>query len=138
MKASRWLRRGRRGLFDSGRLIFLILCLSMVLASGCTFGRLQVGHPLGAGSEANLYAGQTKVEVLERLGPPDFVEVVFDESAFEYLYRENLDRELDLSIFQASFDYEQIWLRADRLIVRFDSKGRVRDFGVSRQTGAGD
>ena len=118
------------------RAILVTLVFSCVV--GCTFGRLQIGHPLDAGAESDLYSGQPQGEVLERLGPPDRVTMIWDEAVFEYLYREDLDRELDVSVFQASFDYEQIWLRADRLVVRFDAAGRVRDFGINLQTGASD
>jgi hypothetical protein len=116
----------------------MLFALVLPFVAGCTFGRLQIGHPLDAGAESDLYSGQPQVEVLETLGPPDRVTMIWDEAVFEYFYRENLDRELDVSVFQASFDYEQIWLRADRLVVRFDAAGQVRDFGINLQTGASD
>jgi hypothetical protein len=118
-----------------GALLFMVI---LPLLAGCTFGRLQIGHPLDAGAESDLYSGQAQMEVLERLGPPDRVTMDWDEAVFEYFYREDLDRELDVSVFQASFDYEQIWLRADRLVVRFDAAGHVRDYGINLQTGASD
>lgn len=116
----------------------MLFALVLPCVLGCTFGRLQIGHPLDAGAESDLYSGQPQVEVLERLGPPDRVTMIWDEAIFEYFYREDLDRELDVSLFQASFDYEQIWLRADRLVVRFDAAGQVRDFGINLQTGVSD
>lgn len=118
-----------------GLVFALVVASAMIGSTACTFGRLQIGHPLDAGAERELYAGQTKADVLERLGPPDRVTLQWDEAVFEYFYRENLDRELDVSLFQSSFDFDQIWLRADRLVVRFDREGRVRDYGVSDQTG---
>jgi outer membrane protein assembly factor BamE (lipoprotein component of BamABCDE complex) len=113
----------------------LLIAALAPIASACTLGRLRVGDPLSTDAVTRLYSGQAKTEVLERLGPPDRVTTLRNESAFEYFYRENLDRELDISVLQSNFDYEQIWLRADRLVVRFDAKGEVRDYGVNLQTG---
>jgi hypothetical protein len=136
MKGAMARFRARLPRIAARRAMFLTLVLACSV--GCTFGRLQIGHPLDAGAESDLYSGQPQGEVLERLGPPDRVTMIWDEAVFEYFYREDLDRELDVSLFQASFDYEQIWLRADRLVVRFDASGQVRDFGINLQTGVSD
>ena len=112
--------------------ITLAILLVPLLVGGCTLGWTHFGHPLEFGAEAGLHEGQAKAEVLEQLGPPDRVEARYGESVFEYLYREQRDSELDLSFFQASFNYEQEWDRADRLVVRFDSKGRVLDYSIVR------
>lgn len=118
-----------------GRFIALLLWITLIVPiAGCTFGRLQIGSPIDAGAEADLYPGQSKVEVLEHLGPPDQVTTLRDESTFEYFYRENLDREMDVTVLQSNFDYLQIWRRADRLVVRFDASGYVREYGVNLQT----
>ena len=132
MKLLRQPTRGRAMRVDRQRVLLAIFILPLL--ASCTLGRLQVGNPLDASSASALYAGQSKADVLERLGPPDRVSIDRDEAVFEFLYREDLDRELDLALFQASFDYEQIWLRSDRLVVRFDSQGRVRDYGIILQT----
>lgn len=114
-------------------LFSLLLGLTLF---GCTLSRLQIGHPLDASSARLVEAGQLTAEVLERLGPPDRVTLILGEPIFEYFYREELDRELELSFFQANFDYEQVWQKADRLVIRFDRDGRVRDYGINLETGA--
>lgn len=113
-------------------VVFLLAILTLF---GCTLSRLQIGHPLDAKSVGLVAAGQLTGEVLDRLGPPDRVTLVLGESIFEYFYLEETDRQLELSLFQASFDYEQTWLKADRLVIRFDREGRVRDYGINLETG---
>jgi len=112
----------------------LTILIALLSLFGCTLTRLQIGDPLDSASAAEIYTGQAKADVLGRLGPPDRVTMTWGEPVFEYLYREELGRELELSFFQANFDYEQIWQKADRLVVRFDQDGRVRDFGINLET----
>lgn len=110
----------------------LALLMSLPILGGCTLSWTKFGHPLTAGADAALYVGQPKALVLERLGPPDRVAVERAESSFEYLYRERRERELELSFSYANFDYEQLWDRADRLVIRFDAHGLVRDYAIVR------
>jgi outer membrane protein assembly factor BamE (lipoprotein component of BamABCDE complex) len=119
-------------------LLALLLIPSITILGGCTFSRLQIGTPLDSGAESNLYAGQMKSEVLERLGAPDRVRMTWGEPVFEYLYRAKLGRQLELSFFYSRFDYERAWKKADRLVVRFDHEGRVQDYGIKLGTQEGD
>ena len=112
----------------------VILVVVVSLLFGCTLRRLQVGHPLDSTTAATLAVGQSKAEVLERLGPPDRVTMVWGDPIFEYLYRERFGRELELSFSQANFDYEQVWQKADRMVIRFERDGRVRDYGINLET----
>lgn len=118
--------------------ISIVSMLCLVALAGCTLSRWTVGDPLVEGAEAELYAGQTQAEVLDRLGPPARVDVVWGETVFEYFYRVRADRELEVSLFRASFEYEEERSQADRLVVRFDLAGRVRDFGIGLQTPRAD
>ena len=114
----------------------LALLIGHLLLGGCTLSWTHFGHPLRAGAESTLYQGQPKSDVLEQLGPPDRVAVERAESTFEYLYREQRDRELDISLWQANFNYQQGWDQADRLVIRFDARGQVRDYAIIRATRA--
>lgn len=108
----------------------LLLCLLLLGLSGCTIGREYVGGQLGRAQLEQLAKLETKGEVLETLGPPNDMGLQLRESVFLYRVRREAAENLNLSFFRASFDYEQIDRRTDRLIVFFDKRGRVTRYGL--------
>jgi outer membrane protein assembly factor BamE (lipoprotein component of BamABCDE complex) len=109
------------------------LCLVVALVAataGCTRSRVTFGRPVVPAEVAAIVPGVAKAEVLKRLGPPDRVEVETGGSAFEYLYSKAASRSLDVSILQASFNYDQTFRTVDRLRVSFDRAGAVRYVGI--------
>jgi outer membrane protein assembly factor BamE (lipoprotein component of BamABCDE complex) len=107
----------------------LVLALLAVVA-GCTRSRITLGTPIHPDEAAAIRLGASKAEVLSRLGPPDRVEIEAGGSAFEYLYSRAAGRTLDVSLFRASFTYDEARRMVDRLRVGFDRDGVVRHLGV--------
>jgi len=89
-----------------------------------------VGGQLGAEQLEQLSELESKAEVLEVLGPPNDMGLQLRESVFLYRVRREAAENLNLSFFRASFDYEQIDRRTDRLIVFFDKQGRITRYGL--------
>lgn len=105
----------------------VLAALLLLLATGaCTRSRITFGNPVQPNEAAAIVAGVPKAVVLARLGPPDRVEVEPGGSAFEYLYSRAAARNLDVSLFQSSFTYDEARLKVDRLRVGFDAAGAVR------------
>ncbi|MHC4390711.1 MAG: outer membrane protein assembly factor BamE domain-containing protein [Planctomycetota bacterium] len=111
----------------------LLLALTALLP-GCALGWIKAGHPLDPGALQQVTLGQTKADVLEKLGPPDKVSVERDESTFEYLFTDEASREVSLSFLQASASYDDVVAKSDRLVIRFDETGHVRNQSLLRQT----
>lgn len=111
-----------------GRRVSLALALSLL--AGCTIGREFVGGQLGKQQLEQLRELRTKAEVLEVLGPPNDMGLQLRESVFLYRVRREAAENLNLSFFRASFDYEQIDRRTDRLIVFFDKQGGITRYGL--------
>lgn len=104
--------------------------LAALAAAGCTRTRIVLGRPVVADEAAAIVPGLSKGAVLARLGPPDRVEIEPQGSAFEFLYSRTAERALDVSLFQASFSWEEARTHVERLRVSFDGDGRVRHVGV--------
>lgn len=98
--------------------------------AGCTISREYVGGQLGEQQLKQLQELETKGEVLEILGPPNDMGLQPRESVFIYRVRREAADNLNLSFFRASFDYEEIDRRTDRLIVFFDKQGRITRYGL--------
>lgn len=115
--------------------VALVLVLALVaISGGCTLSRITAGVPLGPVAARDVAVGLGEAQVLERLGPPDAVSWVREGPVFEYAYSSGLGRNLSVSMFRASFTYDEVRARLDRLVVFFDRKGVVRDHAVVRQT----
>ncbi|HBP17252.1 MAG TPA: hypothetical protein DEA08_05565 [Planctomycetes bacterium] len=108
----------------------LLLLLVLLAQAGCTIGREYVGGQLGEQQLEQLATLHTKAEVLEVLGPPNDMGLQLRESVFLYRVQREAAENLNLSFFRASFDYQQIDRRTDRLIVFFDKGGRVTRYGL--------
>ncbi len=107
-----------------------MVALLLALLPGCMRSRILFGNPVQPDEAAAIAPGASKASVLTHLGPPDRVEVETGGSAFEYLYTRHAARNLDLSLFQSSFTYEEARLRVDRLRISFDREGAVRWIAV--------
>lgn len=108
----------------------LLVVVAVLTASSCTRARITLGRPVLPADAAAIVLGLSKAAVLTRLGPPDHVENEPGGSAFEYLYSHTAERGLDVSLFQASFSYDEARTRVERLRVSFDARGAVRHVGV--------
>ena len=104
--------------------------IGAALGPACTRTRILLGHPVAPADAAAVVPGLSKAGVLARLGPPDRVELEPGGSAFEYVYSRTAERALDVSLFQASFSWEEARTHVDRLRVSFDARGVVRLVGV--------
>ena len=102
----------------------------LALGPSCTRSRITLGSPVLPEEAAAIHAGTSKAEVLSRLGPPDRVEIETGGSAFEYLYSRAAGRTLDVSLFRATFTYDEVWRQVDRLRVGFDRDGTARYVGI--------
>jgi hypothetical protein len=78
--------------------------------------------------------GDSKPAVLERLGPPDVVALEPGGSVFEYLHGRTTGAGVDVSFLRASFQYDELARKLDRLRVSFDARGIVRSVAVVRET----
>ena len=107
-----------------------LLVVMVVAASSCTRARITLARPVLPADAAAIVLGLSKAAVLGRLGPPDHVENEPGGSAFEYLYSHTGERGLDVSLFEASFSYDEARTRVERLRVSFDDRGNVRQVGV--------
>lgn len=109
----------------------IVVCALLAAAlGGCTFTRVTLGEAVDPAAAAALAPGVSKAEVIERLGPPDAVALERGGSAFEYLYTKTRGRNLDVSLFRASFEWDEARKKVDRLRVSFDAEGRVRAVAV--------
>lgn len=113
--------------------VLMVLVLAAAVTSGCTLTRTRQGRPLDPLAASRVQAGDTKPQVLERLGPPDAMGLVRGGSHFVYFFRKQNTDELSVSAFQASASWSSSDKRLDRLIVRFDREGLVTE--VSRPLG---
>lgn len=104
-----------------------MLCLA--LSTGCTITFEENLETLSPGQLAKLAEAETKIEVLETVGPPVDVGLQLTGSVFVYRANREVTRSLNLSAFQASFDYEEEDRRTERLLVLFDKQGKVTGYG---------
>lgn len=111
--------------------LIAILCA----VGGCTLSRVRLGQPVTAEQAARIEEGSSKAAILDLLGPPDQVAVEARGTVFEYLYRQQSGRELEITVFRASFTYQEAYSHADRLVIRFDQDGRVREYGIVTAAG---
>lgn len=100
-----------------------------VAAAGCTLVRIEQGEPVGAADARAVKAGDSKASVLATLGAPEAMFPILGGSIFEYSFRVTDTEALDISAIQASASISATETRTDRLVVRFDREGRVREVG---------
>lgn len=112
----------------------LLLCLC-----GCTIVREYVGAPLRADPGHEIRPGITGMaEVLEIFGPPD--RIVRDTTGDVFVYRfqrrnsETFVIEEPLITQFEFFRYSRTREKEDRLVVLFETDGRVQSFGYQRGT----
>lgn len=98
--------------------------------AGCTITREYQGGELGLIELTRLRRAQTKAEVLTQVGPPDEVGLQLEGSVFIYRVRREDYENLNLNVFQATFDYEETDRRTDRMVVFFDKDGNKTGFGL--------
>ena len=113
-----------------------LLALLLLLGSGCTIAREFEGGSLSERHLLRLKGLKTKAAVLTELGPPNLIGLQLNESVFLYRFRREENENLNVALFQASFDYDQVDRRVDRLIVFFDKRGRVTRYGLDLATRA--
>lgn len=107
----------------------VLLALCLALTTGCTLTWEEDFENLSEVQLANLAVAETKVDVLETVGPPVDVGLQLNGSVFIYRARREETVNLNLSYFNASFDYQKEERRTERLIVLFDKRGKVTAYG---------
>ena len=100
-----------------------------LVAAGCTLVRIEQGEPVSAADARAVKAGDSKATVLATLGAPESMSPIPGGSLFEYSFRVSDSEALDISAVQASASLSSTDVRTDRLVVRFDRDGRVREVG---------
>lgn len=105
-----------------------MLC-AVGLAAGCTLVRIEQGEPVAVADARAVQAGDSKASVLATLGAPDAMFPIPGGSIFEYSFRVTDSEALDIAAIQASASLSSTEVRTDRLVVRFDRDGRVREVG---------
>ncbi|MCX8072254.1 MAG: hypothetical protein N3C12_07375 [Candidatus Binatia bacterium] len=117
--------------------LLLALCISALLASGCTVARTYQDSPL-RGNAANIVPGKsTRSDVLREFGPPTQIFHQTNGDAFVYTYAR-----LNYSAFRLRdpitgtnwFTYTRRFETRDRVLVIFDFDGVVRDIAWDRHT----
>ena len=116
-----------------------ILFFLLILASGCTIGRVYVGSELRHNPSERIVPGQTtKSQVLESFGAPDFIQRQHDGDVFTYAYvRRNYSKvaiEEPIITNFTIFTYSNIQEKKDNLVILFDREGTVKNFGFQRRT----
>lgn len=114
------------------RCALTLAIAALALTSGCTIRREWDIDTIDPERLALLSEANTKAEVLEKVGPPNSVGIQLDGSVFVYRARIEEIEDLNLSAFQASFDYQVTDRRTARLLVLFDKQGRKTGQGFDQ------
>lgn len=118
----------------------LVLAGWAVLASsGCTIGHRRVGNTVRAVPEIELVIGQTtRADVLRVFGPPDKLVRRPDGDAFLYTQQREESQSFRIRepivLRQDLYSWSESDARSDRLMILFDTQGRVTSYGFRRGT----
>jgi outer membrane protein assembly factor BamE (lipoprotein component of BamABCDE complex) len=109
----------------------------MILAGGCTIGRVYIGSEIKHDPKEKIQNGvTTKSQILEIFGPPDLVQRQFDGDVFVYAYlRKNSAKffiEEPYITNLTIFSYSRIQQKKDALVILFDKDGVVKNYGYQR------
>ena len=124
---------GRTNSPCSDRRGIALLAALLILAGlgiGCSIRQEYGGSPLPVDDLPLLKRGMTKADVLTLLGPPDGLGLRLKGSVFIYRYAKGEEAGLQISAYQASLSYDTSDNRMDRVVVFFDKKGVVTEFGI--------
>jgi outer membrane protein assembly factor BamE (lipoprotein component of BamABCDE complex) len=128
-----------KGQMSCSRILILFTVLLMILAGGCTIGRVYIGSEIKHDPKEKIQNGvTTKSQILEIFGPPDLVQRQFDGDVFLYAYlRKNSTKfyiEEPYITNLTIFSYSRIQQKKDSLVVLFDKEGVVKNYGYQRGT----
>ena len=119
--------------------ILILVSLLMILAYGCSIGRVYMGSEIRYDPKEKIKIGSTtKSEILETFGPPDRIQKQYDGDIFVYIYlRKNSSKltieEPYLTHF-TFFQYTRIQQKKDGLVILFDQDGMVKNYGFQKGT----
>jgi outer membrane protein assembly factor BamE (lipoprotein component of BamABCDE complex) len=121
---------------NCGRIL-IVMVLLMILAWGCTIGRVYIGSEIRSDPKEKIKIGlTTKGHILEIFGPPDRVTQQYDGDIFIYAYlRKNSSKfVLEEPYFTnlTFFTYTRIQEKKDQLVILFDKEGVVKNYGYQR------
>lgn len=100
-----------------------------VACGGCTLVRVEQGTPLTVRDARRIDVGDSKAQVLARLGAPTQMFPVPGGSFFVYSFATTDSRSLEVAAVQASASWDSVERLRDRLYVRFDRDGAVTEIG---------
>ena len=117
----------------------LLIALLMVLACGCSIGRVYMGSEIKYDPNEKIKIGSTtKSEILSIFGPPDRIQKQYDGDIFVYAYlRKNSSTfTLEEPYFTnfVIFQYTRVQQKKDGLVILFDKDGVVKNFGFQKGT----
>jgi len=119
------------GASGAARAVGLIALASASVLSGCfTFGRMEEESPIDEATVSQIKAGaSTKADVIRLLGAPD--EVIYNNKEHDvlnehaYVYRHGTRKVT--AMFFGVISFGRYDLRSDKVMVFFDSEGKVTD-----------
>jgi outer membrane protein assembly factor BamE (lipoprotein component of BamABCDE complex) len=119
--------------------ILILISLLMILACGCSIGRVYMGSEIRYDPKEKIKIGSTtKGEILETFGPPEKIQKQYDGDIFVYPYlRKNsskLNIEVPYPIRYSLFRYTRIQQKMDSLVILFDKDGIVKNYGFNKAT----
>jgi outer membrane protein assembly factor BamE (lipoprotein component of BamABCDE complex) len=121
---------------NCGRILTAMVLL-MILAWGCTIGRVYIGSEIRSDPKEKIQIGlTTKSRILEIFGPPDRIAQQYDGDIFIYAYlRKNSSKFVLEEPYLTNwklFTYTRIQEKKDQLVILFDKEGVVKNYGYQR------
>jgi outer membrane protein assembly factor BamE (lipoprotein component of BamABCDE complex) len=128
-----------KGQRSCSKILILWMALLMILAGGCTIGRVYIGSEIKHDPKEKIQNGvTTKSQILDIFGPPDLVQRQFDGDVFIYAFlRKNSTKFFIEEPYITSltiFSYSRIQQKKDALVILFDKDGVVKNYGYQRGT----
>ena len=119
--------------------LLLTIAVFVILAWGCTIGRVYIGSELRSDPAEKIQPGLTsKSDILSIFGPPDRIAHQYDGDIFVYAYlRKNSTKfvlEEPYITNTTFFTYTRIQEKKDHLVILFDKSGVVKHYGYQRGT----
>ena len=120
-------------------ILILSISLLVILACGCSIGRVYTGSEIRFDPKEKIKIGSTtKNEILETFGPPERIQKQYDGDIFVYVYLRKNSSTLSLAvpypIRLSLFKYTKVQQKKDGLVILFDKDGMVKSYGFQRGT----
>jgi outer membrane protein assembly factor BamE (lipoprotein component of BamABCDE complex) len=122
-----------KGQRSYSKILILWMALLMILAGGCTIGRVYIGSEIKHDPKEKIQNGVTTKSQI-----PDLVQRQFDGDVFIYAFlRKNSTKFFIEEPYITSltiFSYSRIQQKKDALVILFDKDGVVKNYGYQRGT----